>query len=1053
MPEKDILSEMQSIETAEDYKKQSEINDMRQHANKIIVGIKKLNQHDANRAIWELFQNAVDLSNNCQVEICLDNDSLQFSHNGVPFTPMTLDCLFKQVSSKTLEEKKKFYTDEDPVGQYGTGFMTTHVFGKELIIDGAIRKGDGYIPLNNFVIDRRTDNWKVLANSIRDLKLEVTSLLEKFRDPIVSPYPKTSFTYKFASEQNKSAAKLAIESLGLILPYVMTINPNLFSVEVRGLDGIKTTYKKAELYDQNEMMVRPILIDGIRRKEVCYIETNDKKTTIILPVDKDYNAFRLDEKLPRLFLYYPLIGTENLGCNFIFHSRQFQPTEPRNSLYLNSDNESNAKDEAQNKLLLENASLRLFEFLKAKVNKISNGIYLSTINFKIDGDDEFLNSYFSGLKKTWIETFKDLPLVDVKEGSISPTEACFLDNELLSLDEGFISCYPLTEKFFPNLPQKMLITEWTARVDEWSLDQLNYIRAEDLVIKIEAEAVLSRFEKKDDLQKFYRFLIANGKGHFFNSHRLLPNIFGDFRYLMGNDGLNNPVNISLELISIANVIMPEVPKRHVDHDFQFSLDLSDYNRKNYATEILDVIASKVNDNTLAEELEDDFLDKVIDYCKLNANLDSASVPAEMAKLVSRLYTRDETLILLPQIEEDKLDLRPVQRLLVRLMLNDLSKKSTDWVAENIEYLKEILNISGFDAYKEMFGALPVFPNQLNELCKQASLEIDAPVPSEILDLYDTVLKPNLPIRTGLVHNGFSDFLKVKEKKTIRNVTEKIEGVFFGDNDLINLNSHPYKPEILKIVDTFKSNSDYANYYPLIHAQRSSILVNLANGEDSFAILSMHPDKINELATLGNDPNFDQILTLGRAAVLAKQHETANFDHKYMLGRHIERILRDGLKEILAEEVKADVKDVQNGQDIIIRIKETPVYFIEVKSRWDSDNPIRMSKNQTQKAFKEKHRYALCSVDLTEYDGEDALKVEDISEIENCMYFGRDIGDRVSHLIDILDEVDMPDSINLDGDFRTRIPMSYVVSGESLKVFESFLIEFLQQKIADGALLI
>ncbi|WP_256387673.1 hypothetical protein [Pedobacter sp. AJM] len=39
----------------------------------------------------------------------------------------------------------------------------------------------------------------------------------------------------------------------------------------------------------------------------------------------------------------------------------------------------------------------------------------------------------------------------------------------------------------------------------------------------------------------------------------------------------------------------------------------------------------------------------------------------------------------------------------------------------------------------------------------------------------------------------------------------------------------------------------------------------------------------------------------------------------MLGRHIEAILRKGFEGILADEVKEDTKDVQNGQDIIITL--------------------------------------------------------------------------------------------------------------------------------------
>src|SRR5690554_2524757 len=81
-------------------------NDLKGHADRIIQGIKKIGPSHAKRAIWELFQNAVDLREHCEITVKVTNDELIFSHNGVPFTMHTLDCLFTQVSSKTLTEKK-----------------------------------------------------------------------------------------------------------------------------------------------------------------------------------------------------------------------------------------------------------------------------------------------------------------------------------------------------------------------------------------------------------------------------------------------------------------------------------------------------------------------------------------------------------------------------------------------------------------------------------------------------------------------------------------------------------------------------------------------------------------------------------------------------------------------------------------------------------------------------------------------------------------------------------------------------------------------------------
>jgi len=75
--------------------------DMKQHADKLIQGFEKLEESHAKRAIWELFQNAIDLSENCEIVIELKDDYLSFKHNGKPFTSKTLSCLIKLIFDTT----------------------------------------------------------------------------------------------------------------------------------------------------------------------------------------------------------------------------------------------------------------------------------------------------------------------------------------------------------------------------------------------------------------------------------------------------------------------------------------------------------------------------------------------------------------------------------------------------------------------------------------------------------------------------------------------------------------------------------------------------------------------------------------------------------------------------------------------------------------------------------------------------------------------------------------------------------------------------------------
>lgn len=97
--------------------------DTKQHCQKILQGIGKYDDNTAHRAVWELVQNARDLSHHTNIRIELSDKELLFAHNGNPFTFDSLSSLVKQVSS---EEKE----DPEAAGQFGTGFMTTHKFSR-----------------------------------------------------------------------------------------------------------------------------------------------------------------------------------------------------------------------------------------------------------------------------------------------------------------------------------------------------------------------------------------------------------------------------------------------------------------------------------------------------------------------------------------------------------------------------------------------------------------------------------------------------------------------------------------------------------------------------------------------------------------------------------------------------------------------------------------------------------------------------------------------------------------------------------------------------------
>ena len=115
------------------------------------------------RAIWELVQNARDarsLAEKAFIKIELSQNELIFSHHGTPFDYTSFRALVKQDSSKDKIEA-------DNVGQYGTGFMTTHTFNRLVYVSApyAVKRGkddiSGYVQIKDFPLDRRKVNTQI----------------------------------------------------------------------------------------------------------------------------------------------------------------------------------------------------------------------------------------------------------------------------------------------------------------------------------------------------------------------------------------------------------------------------------------------------------------------------------------------------------------------------------------------------------------------------------------------------------------------------------------------------------------------------------------------------------------------------------------------------------------------------------------------------------------------------------------------------------------------------------------------------------------------------
>ncbi|UTW66227.1 DUF3883 domain-containing protein [bacterium SCSIO 12643] len=1041
-------------------KKEDERSSLKKFADDMLRGFEKFNKKSSDRAIWELVQNACDLTERCKIKIDYRDNQFSFSHNGKAFTTMTLISLVKQVSGK--------YGDDDipEVGKYGTGFLTTHTFGRKFKLNSYLDAGGYYLPIKDFEIDRTPKTWQELSDNISEQKKRVYDLLEKENAVEVSDL-KTTFAYLPSSKKELEYIKESSKYLDDYIPLVFTINNRLQEVVVHQENGVTDTYrfrsKKRIENDQKIDLHKSIIIKNHDEIHLFSIRDEEEEIEIILPVDKNKEVIQFNENIARLFYYYPLIGSEDFGLNFIINCNKFLPTEPRDTIHLNSDKDQVKADEESNRLIIEKCSSLIFSFLRSNIIEVKNPLLYTNVNFRTDSDDSFLNEYFTELSNKWNSELSELPFVKTNDGYKSINSVSYLSEDFLNTEDDLFDCfYELISKFYSSIPVKEDIIKWSEHAINWNNESTTFITHNDLLEKI-SECSLQDFNETI-LVQYYQYIIDLVDIAYFNDLDLIPNIEGNFNKI---GVLLKPDNLNDTLIELGKVLIPVSIAKLIHPAFHFSFSLNLFNRRNFSDEVKNSLDEKNIDNSIfyPEELnnelfhydlvetknkvEESYFKSLLEFCKLTNSVDSTSKPNQLLKKISTYYNWDESLLHLPSLSEDSenIESRSTRKVLIKIFCNLIALHNNNWVQENTAFLSDLCSLYD-DSYKEVYKESKIYPNQLFELHLAEDLKRDNGVTNEIKQLYLAVEKKD--INEILSIATFNSFLSEDDYINNRYLTTIIEETLFQDN-ISDIENHPLKTTILKIIPLL-TEQNYQQLFPQLNDKKASIMISVVSKEetkeDIFSIVTLDDEKIKNIGDLVRKSNFEEILNKALESLEDENQRKANFQFKHQIGTHIEEKLKEHLKLLFQpEDIKCEVLGEQDGQDIVIKIKDEIKYYIEVKSRWDKRTSIRMSRNQTLRSNEHQNIYALCSVDMTDYHEEDRFEISDINKILDNIKFVNNIGEKVEHLVEVFEQTKQLDEIHLDGDYRTLVPQNVIEEfGLSFDQFEVYLITSLKSTV-------
>lgn len=341
-------------------------------------------------------------------------------------------------------------------------------------------------------------------------------------------------------------------------------------------------------------------------------------------------------------------------------------------------------------------------------------------------------------------------------------------------------------------------------------------------------------------------------------------------------------------------------------------------------------------------------------------------------------------------------------------------------------------------------------SSLSDLKKDVGYKGTGIIDETLLTIHSELTNENL--KSKLLHAKFSDYLFTKETLTEEQVASIIRDLVDDKLKKTDSLSVSLKNTLSKLYDwiSIRAN-DKKDYFR--EAIKNRILSAIMPSEKvQFVTTILELDRNNTISlerqvAILNEPHLEKIIELGKVALEEEYEKQADFAFKNKIGLHIEELIRKKIrKEITNIKVQPiDVEDKQGGQDMVVKINNEIVYYIEVKSRWVNKDSIRMSYTQIKQAQKQKKCYSLCCVNMFDYypSNSSRYEVPDVSLIYERIRFITDIGLKLETIIGQSDSIE-DDEIKLFPDFKATVPQKYIDKhGREFEPFVEFLLKELK----------
>ncbi len=376
-------------------------------ADKIIKRLHDLDktvENNEGRWAWELLQNAKDSiadeeKRSVSVRIKLDDDKVEFSHNGIHFTEQDVRGLINQISSKEIEEGQQ----TKKTGRFGTGFLTTHLLSRIIDVKGIVETNDKKYYSFEFPLDRNGKTTQQLIPKIEDAWAKFQTSTKEINKDYDKDGFNTSFCYKLNTTEQLQIAKKGVEEFTKLIPFVLAFIPKIGMVEI-----IDNTLQKTTIFENSKEIIDGCILsisktENKKASDILILFALNDKVSIATQIEKNQKGYSIKsiKDIPKLFCDFPLIGTENFHFPIIVNSFFFNPQTERDGIWLKGIDGD--KEVEENKALLEKA----VELFKSLLSIIIDEPFYDFFNFIETKTPNTNEKYFD---EDWYREYVQTPL-------------------------------------------------------------------------------------------------------------------------------------------------------------------------------------------------------------------------------------------------------------------------------------------------------------------------------------------------------------------------------------------------------------------------------------------------------------------------------------------------------------------------------------------------------------------------------------------------------------------------------------------------------------------